>query len=254
MRIALVGKYMGLQDAYLSVSEALRRVVIPAGEWGTGAIHLKSGVNLHVSKGATLKFSTKPADYPVVFTRWEGIECMSYSSLIYAIDQKNIAVTGEGTLDGQAAWDTWWAWNAKDKTKPIPPQKPGPFRQGIASSGWWNQCAGRRARFWRRVASAAEVHPALRCKNILIEDVTLVRSPMWELHPVLCQQHQRARSEDHYHGPNNDGCDPEMSKDVLIEDCLFDTGDDCIAIKSGRNNDGRRIDCRAKISSFANAR
>jgi rhamnogalacturonyl hydrolase YesR len=80
-----------------------------------------------------------------------------------------------------------------------------------------------------------------RCKNILIEGVTIVRSPMWELHPVLSQNITVRGVQIHSHGPNNDGCDPESSRDILIEGCVFDTGDDCIAIKSGRNNDGRRV-------------
>ena len=90
------------------------RVVVPAGEFLTGAIHLKSNVNLHVSEGATLRFSTDPKQYvPVVFTRWEGLECMNYSPLIYAFEQTNIAVTGTGTLDGGADEEHWWPWKGR---------------------------------------------------------------------------------------------------------------------------------------------
>ena len=81
-----------------------------------------------------------------------------------------------------------------------------------------------------------------RCKNILIEGVTIIRSPMWVIHPVLSQNITVRGVTVTSHGPNNDGCDPESCRDVLIEDCVFDTGDDCIAIKSGRNNDGRRVE------------
>src|SRR6185295_3725947 len=80
-----------------------------------------------------------------------------------------------------------------------------------------------------------------RCKNILIEGVTIVRSPMWEIHPTLSDNITVRGVSISTHGPNNDGCDPESSRDILIENCVFDTGDDCIAIKSGRNNDGRRV-------------
>jgi len=80
-----------------------------------------------------------------------------------------------------------------------------------------------------------------RCKNVLIEGVRIVNSPMWEIHPVLSENVTVRKVRISSHGPNNDGCDPESCKDVLIEDCSFDTGDDCIAIKSGRNEDGRRI-------------
>ena len=90
------------------------RVVIPAGEYYTKAIHLLSNVNLHLEKGATLKFSTRPTDYaPQVPTRWEGIDCMGMSPLIYAYRQENIAVTGEGVLDGQASWENWWKLRAR---------------------------------------------------------------------------------------------------------------------------------------------
>ncbi|MGD8786049.1 MAG: glycosyl hydrolase family 28-related protein, partial [Phycisphaerales bacterium] len=85
------------------------RVIVPAGSFFTGPIHLKSNVNLHVSKDALIKFSTDPQKYmPVVYSRFEGVECMNYSPLIYAYEQENIAITGQGTLDGQASDDNWW--------------------------------------------------------------------------------------------------------------------------------------------------
>src|SRR5581483_10358860 len=80
-----------------------------------------------------------------------------------------------------------------------------------------------------------------RCQNILIEGVTIKRSPMWELNPELCTNVTVRGLTIESRGPNNDGCDPESTRDVLIEDCTFITGDDCIAIKSGRNDDGRRV-------------
>jgi unsaturated rhamnogalacturonyl hydrolase len=212
------------------------RVVVPAGEWTTGAIHLLSNVNLHVSDGATLKFSTNPADYPIVFTRWEGVECMNYSPLIYAWEQENIAITGGGTLDGQADWDNWWSWN--DKTKP--PVKQKPARDRLLDMGERNVPVAERV-----MGDGAFLRPNFiqpyHCKNILIEGVTILRSPMWEIHPVLSQNITVRDVKISTHGPNNDGFDPESCRDVLVEDCVFDTGDDCIAIKAGRNGDGRRV-------------
>jgi unsaturated rhamnogalacturonyl hydrolase len=210
------------------------RVVVPAGEWGTGAIHLLSNVNLHVSKGATLKFSTEPAAYPNVFTRWEGVECINYSPLIYAFEQENIAVTGEGTLDGQASDENWWKWT-KHGTGQDQADRKALFKLGEDG-----------VPVERRVFGAGHfLRPSFiqpyRCRNVFIEGVTIVRSPMWEIHPVLSQNITVRGVQIHTHGPNNDGCDPESSRDVLIENCVFDTGDDCIAIKSGRNNDGRRV-------------
>ena len=212
------------------------RVVIPDGEWFSGAIHLLNNVNLHVSQGAILKFSTKPADYPIVFTRWEGIECLYYSSLIYAIDQENIAVTGGGTLDGQSDWANWWSWNDNRK-KPTLQQQTRDRLSAMGESGV--------PVTERKFGEGAFLRPNFiqfyRCENVLVEGVTIIRSPMWEIHPVLSRNITIRGVNISSHGPNNDGCDPESSHDVLIEDCVFDTGDDCIAIKSGRNNDGRRV-------------
>ncbi|HND60922.1 MAG TPA: glycoside hydrolase family 88 protein [Opitutaceae bacterium] len=212
------------------------RVVVPAGDWPTGAVHLLSGVNLHVSAGATLRFSTDPAAYPVVFTRWEGIECYNYSALIYAFGQHDVAVTGAGTLDGQASLDNWWGWNDKAR----PPVRQAAARQQLADFGERGVPVEQ-----RRFGAGSWLRPNFiqfyRCERVLVEGVTILRSPMWEIHPVL-SRHVTVRGVTiHSHGPNNDGCDPESSRDVLIEDCVFDTGDDCIAIKSGRDNDGRRV-------------
>ena len=212
------------------------RVVVPAGEWLTGAIRLLSGVNLHISAGATLKFSTTPTDYPVVFTRWEGVECMNHSALIYAFDQHDVAVTGSGRLDGQADFTNWWAWN--DKAHP-------PVRQRAARDRLMDLGERGVPVAERGFGDGGFLRPNFiqfyRCQNILVEDVTIVRSPMWEIHPVLSHNVTVRGVKIDSHGPNNDGCDPESSRDVLIEGCTFDTGDDCIAIKSGRNNDGRRV-------------
>ncbi len=212
------------------------RVVVPAGEWLTGAITLLSNVNLHVSEGATLRFVFDPAKYPLVFTRWEGVECMNYSAFIYAFEQENIAVTGKGTLDGGSDPGTWWAWN--NKTAAVKKQKPA--RDRLLELGEAGAPVEQRVFGDGGFLRPNFIQP-YRCKNILIEGVTLIRSPMWEIHPVLSENITVHGVTIHSHGPNNDGCDPESSRNILIEDCVFDTGDDCIAIKSGRNNDGRRL-------------
>jgi unsaturated rhamnogalacturonyl hydrolase len=161
---------------------------------------------------------------------------MNYSPLIYAFGQENIAVTGEGTLDGGADWDNWWAWN--DKKKGAVKQKPG--RDRLLAMGEAGVPVEQRVFGDGHFLRPNFIQP-YRCKNILIEGVTIIRSPMWELHPVLSENITVRGVKINTHGPNNDGCDPESSRDILIEDCVFDTGDDCIAIKSGRNNDGRRV-------------
>ena len=215
------------------------RVVVPAGVFLTGAIHLKSNVNLHVSEGATLRFSTDPAKYlPNVFTRFEGTEVMNYSPLIYAFEQQNIAVTGKGTLDGGASDDNWWKWARRG-----PDRTPSPQSAHVQRL---REMASRGVPVRERVFGAGHfLRPPFiqpyRSRNILIEGVRIINSPFWVMHPVLSQNVTVRGVHVNSHGPNNDGCDPESSKDVLIEDCVFDTGDDCIAIKSGRDDDGRRV-------------
>jgi polygalacturonase len=205
------------------------RVVIPSGEFLTGPIHLKSRVNLYVSQGAVLKFVTEASKYlPVVYTRWEGTELMNYSPLIYAFEQEDIAVTGAGTLDGQADQAHWWNWRttaARQKLMDLG-AKGTPVSERIFGEG-----SNLRPNF---------IQP-YRCKNVLIEGITIHNSPMWEIHPVLSTNVTVRDVNISSHGPNNDGCDPESCRDVLIERCTFDTGDDCIALKSGRNDDGRRV-------------
>jgi polygalacturonase len=217
------------------------RVVVPAGTWLTGPVHLKSYVNLHLAEGATLRFSPDPKKYlPLVLTRFEGIECMNYSPLIYAFEQQNVAITGKGTLDGSANPETWWAWNPKDKVKGAPPNKQVLARKRLDKQGTDGVPVAERVHGEGSFLRPTFIQP-YRCKNVLIEGVKIVNSPMWEINPVLCTNVTVRGVSVSSHGSNNDGCNPESCKDVLIEDCLFDTGDDCIAIKSGRNNDGRRI-------------
>jgi polygalacturonase len=218
------------------------RVLVTEGEFLTGAIHLKSNVNLHILKNATILFSKDTQKYlPVVHTRFEGVECMNYSPLIYAFEQVNIAVTGEGTVDGQAGLDAWWQWVQKDLfgwEKGMPDQNMDReilFKMGEDGIPVQNRIFG--DGHYLRI----NFIQFYKCKNILIEGVTIKRSPMWEIHPVLSENVTVRKVHVESHGPNNDGCNPECSKNVLIEDCYFDTGDDCIAIKSGRNGDGRRI-------------
>jgi unsaturated rhamnogalacturonyl hydrolase len=212
------------------------RVVVPPGEWLTGAIRLLSNVNLHVGAEAKLKFLFDETKYPVVFTRWEGVECMNYSPFIYAFGEENIAITGAGTLDGGADDTTWWSWNKRGDAM----NKQRADRDALNQMGEAGVPVAQRVFGPGHFLRPNFIQP-YQCKNILVEGVTIIRSPMWEIHPVLSQNITVRGVKINSHGPNNDGCDPESCRDVLIEDVLFDTGDDCIAIKSGRNGDGRRV-------------
>jgi polygalacturonase len=218
------------------------RVVVPPGRYLTGPIRLESRVDLHVSEGATILFRTDPTAYlPGVYTRWQGIECYNYSPFVYACGAHDIAITGGGTLDGQAGTSAWWPWAGKAEYG----WKPGDPRQ---NDDWTalQDMADRGVPVRDRVFGAGHhLRPNMiqpyRCRNVLIEGVTIVNSPMWEIHPVLSRTVLVRDVTVISHGPNNDGCDPESCADVVITDSTFDTGDDCIAIKAGRNADGRRV-------------
>jgi len=211
------------------------RVIVPEGTFLTGAIHLLSNVNLHLEEGAVILFSTDPEDYlPVVLTRSEGMELYTHSPLIYAYKQENIAITGKGLLDGQASKENWWIWRGREQfgwKEGMPSANdPGSFSKLFEMSEKGVPVEERifgRGSYFR----PSFVQPYL-CKNILIEDVTIRNPPMWMLHPVLSENITIRRVTLHSpNAPNGDGCDPECCKDVLIEECTFNNGDDCIALK-----------------------
>jgi polygalacturonase len=210
------------------------KVIVPSGVFLTGPVYLKSNVNLYIAKGGRLLFSSDKTKFlPVVYTRFEGTECMNYSPFIYAYGESNIALTGSGTIDGQGnSTSNWWDWKyltaaTTDANNLIT----------MASSGT--------AVANRVFGSGHYLRPNFvqfySCKNILVDSITILRSPMWEIHPVLCDNVTVSNITVNSHGPNNDGCNPECSSNVLIKNCSFDTGDDCIAIKAGKNDDGRRV-------------
>ncbi|OFX37313.1 MAG: glycoside hydrolase [Bacteroidetes bacterium GWA2_40_14] len=216
-------------------------VIVPKGVFLTGAIHFKNNINLHLENGATLLFSKDYSHYlPVVKTRFEGNDCMNYSPFIYGYGLENVAITGLGILDGNAGNETWWLWKAHGDNgleQGIPDQRADrdsllkmsdahlPIEERVFGEGHYLR------------PNFIQFHTS---KNILIEGITIVRSPMWEIHPILSENIIIRGVKIISHGPNNDGFDPESCKNILVEDCFFDTGDDCIAIKSGREEDGRR--------------
>lgn len=219
------------------------RVIVPKGTFHTGAIHLQDDVNLHVTSEATITFSRDPTDYlPVVFTRWEGTELYNYSPFVYAFERTNVAVTGSGTLDGQANDDHWWPWSGVGHYG----WEPGDPKQDDDQDALEQLAAEGEPVDDRVFGEDHYLRPNFvqpyRCKNVLIEDITVKNSPMWMLHPVLCENVTVRNVTLDSHGINNDGCNPESCTNVVISDCAFDVGDDCIAIKSGREADGRRVD------------
>ena len=215
------------------------RVIVPRGTWLTGAIRLRSEVELHLADGAELVFSQDPTDYlPAVETSWEGMECWNYSPLIYAYGCTNVAITGHGTLRGYAGewsdslWSTWV-----------------PSGAGVAAArrqlyDWSSQGVPVAAReIWKRPNAHTRPHFVQfnRCRNVRWEGFTLRNSPFWTLHLYLCTSAVVRGLDVSAHGNNTDGIDIEMSRDVLVENCIFDQGDDGVVIKSGRNQDAWRL-------------
>ncbi len=206
------------------------RVIVPAGRFVTGAIHLRSRVNLHLVKDATILFSTDPKKFlPVVFSR-DVAEMMNYSPFIYAFEQQDVAVTGEGTLDGQATKSVWPEW----------PAKAGPGAARLTELGDKEVPVHQRVMGEGYFLRPCFVEP-VRCRNVLIEGVRVIDSPMWVLHPLYCTNVTIRGVTVDTHGKNNDGCNPDSCSDVLIRNCRFNAGDDCIAVKAGRDHDGRRV-------------
>lgn len=205
-------------------------VTIPAGEWHTGRLHLCSHTRLHLEQGATLIFSAVPEDYlPPVFTRWEGMECYNYSPLIYANGGTDIAITGHGRLIGNG--QHWWDWKAR--------------QQAAANELCYAQANGippeKRIYATRQAALRPSFVQPINCKHVLIEGITVEDGPQWTLHPVYCEDVIIRGVTVRTAGHNTDGLNPDSCRNVLIEHCSFSTGDDCIAVNAGMNEDGWRV-------------
>jgi polygalacturonase len=207
------------------------RVLVPPGDYLLrGPLVLLSRVNLHLARGATLRFSGDPADFlPPVPQRWEGTEVFSHSPLITARDATDIALTGDGVIDG-AGSRVFTSWQ--------PLQGPDQFR--LRQLG--HDCAPLSSRvFGAGTRLRPSLFQPLGCERVLVEGLTFRDSPFWVLHPTFCRhvviRGVTVESLNH----NNDGCDPDSCSDVLIEGCTFRTGDDGIAIKSGRDQDAWRV-------------
>lgn len=207
-------------------------IILPKGEWtSNGPIHFKSRIALHIPQDAHLKFSREPAHYlPMVFTRWEGTECWNYSPLIYARDAADIAITGDGTIDGQG-FEGFFKWRPQQRESQQLLRKMG--AEGVPVDQ-------------RRFGPGHYLRPGfvqfINCQRVLIDGPRLIDSTFWMIHPVYCD-HVTVRNvilkSDHL---NSDGVDPDSSTNVLIERCTFDVGDDGVAIKAGRDQDGWRVE------------
>ena len=226
------------------------RVIIPKGDHiSNGPIHLLSNVNLHLEDGAVLRFGVNPEDYtPLALVRWEGTLCYNYSPLIYAHNQKNIAVTGKGIIDGQTQLG-WYKWkrdndgknqNAdkkvlRKKGNDVTPVETRVFGNGyldLNDDGKDDGYGDGKPHYLRPTGIEF-----VECDNVLFEDFTIRNTPFWNIHPVFCKNVIARRLNIQKGTTNDDGFDPDSCTDVLIEDCTIDTNDDAIAIKAGRDQD-----------------
>lgn len=231
MRDFYAENYGTIQEAVSACGEAGGgRVIIRAGEWKTGPIHFRSNVELHMEEGAVVEFSDRFEDYlPVVFTRHEGKECYNYSPLIYADGCEHIAITGKGTLIGNG--QKWWPWFKLQKAA----------SKELTDAEYNGIPVEQRVYGTEEAALRTSFIQPVRCKDVFLEDFTIKDGPMWTIHPVYCEDVTVRNVNVSTHGPNTDGCNPDSCRNVLIEGCTFDTGDDCIAINSGLNEDGWRV-------------
>ena len=220
------------------------RLSLSAGVYRSGALRLQSGVELHLGSPDTiLQFINTEIEenYPVVYSHWEASPCWNYSALLYAKDAHDIAVSGPGVLDGGADQTHWWDWHhqveeawSEDRVDLLQPDRLALRRMNMEAVPIEE----------RRFGLGHYLRPNfvqfLNCERVLLRGVTLKNSPMWQLNPVLCRSVIVDGVTLSSHGSNNDGCDPESCNGVWIKNCRFDTGDDCISLKSGRDRDGQR--------------
>lgn len=223
------------------------KVIIPGSKdskkpniYYTGAITLKSNVVVEIEENAVLRFVRNKTNefYPLVYTRWEGVEMMNFSPFIYSYEAENIAIIGDGILDGNADEFNWMPWKFgyfKEEDQQIQ-------RERLFDLGQENADVRCGRIFGDDISTIRPpfIQP-YKSKNILIKDIKIINSPFWEVNPVLCENIKVDNIKVDTNLYNNDGVDPESCKDMIIENCYFLTGDDCIAIKSGRNNEGRNI-------------
>jgi hypothetical protein len=226
----------------------------PPGRYLTGSVHLENNLTLHLEAGAVLLYSGDPADSPLVQSRWEGTTAWTHGPLLYANGKENITITGRGTIDGQG--QNWWN----------PQRSPDPARverNRVAREAWQKvyarmQQGGEGGKVTREdfVEAAGFIRPSLivpyECKNIIIEGVTITNSPMWLLHTIYSENITVRGVSFVSRGPNGDGYDIDSCRNVRISDCFFDTGDDCIVIKSGRDADGRRVGRPTELVTITN--
>ena len=253
-----VRSYGAVADGKTKATEAVKKaiaaaaaagggtIVFSGGTYLTGPIHLKSNITLLVDVGTVLKFSSDFDDYlPMVRSRWEGTEVTNFSPLIYGDKVENVAITGRGLIDGNG--EPWWRVYKQIKEqqlgKPVAPEARSKWQKEFARLNTDRHDWPDDRRWLENGFLRPQLIQILDGKNVLISDVTIKNPPFWTINPVYCDgvNIRGVRIENPEDSPNTDGIDPESSRNVRISDSYISTGDDCIAIKSGRDAQGRRI-------------
>jgi polygalacturonase len=233
-------------------------VLVPGGIWLTGPIVMKSNVNLHVERAAVLLFTTDFDQYPLVEGIYEGRRSARNQSPISGSNLENIAITGKGVIDGNGD-----AWRMVGRDRLTERQWKAKVASGglVSSDGnlWYPSAKTKLAHETKRTAVLQpgqtlkdfdDIKNYLRpnllvftnCKKVLLEGVTFQNSPAWCLHPLLCENLtiRNVFAKNPEYAQNGDGLDVESCKNVLVEGCTFDVGDDGICIKSGKDEEGRK--------------
>ena len=209
------------------------RVVVPAGRWLTGAVHFRSNCNLHLAEGAVLEFSDDPADYPLVQATWGGIECMNHSPLLYAFGVEDIAITGKGRIAPRMKrWQDWFS-------------RPPEHMKAIECLYHWGATNAPVAFRNLPAIKGSNMRPQLihlnRARNVLLDGFEIRESPLWTIHLFHSENCIIRNLDSRARGHNNDGIDIEMTRNVLVEKCVFDQQDDGVCLKAGRNQDAWRL-------------
>lgn len=205
-------------------------IIVPKGIYKlNGTIHFVSHVNLHLESGSKLVFGSNTKDYPIVLTSWEGTMLYNYSAMIYGVNVEDVAITGEGIIDGEGH-DTWEGWKSKQERA-----------QQLSRTMNHQELSIDKRVFGEGDFLRPQLIQFLSSKNILIEDITIEDAPFWCVHMLKSESITLRGLKYHAYNKNNDGIDIEQSKNVLIENIDFDNADDNIAIKAGRDHDGRGI-------------
>ncbi len=203
-------------------------ILVPKGVYTLqGPLHFVSNVRLHLEDGAKIRFGSNPKDYPLVLTSWEATMLYNYSPLIYGNGLENIAITGNGIIDGEAK-NTWIKWKPLEKKDQLLSREMNhqnvPVKDRVFGEGHYLR---------------PQLIQFIDSKNILIENVQIEDSPFWCIHLLKSKSITVRGLKYKAFNNNNDGIDPEYASDVLIENISFDNADDNIAIKSGRDHEGR---------------